>query len=82
MVMLLPGELRSRARLFRSLALEGDDARLKVALLSLAEEFEREADAAEAGMARNEPQRRVPSPRNSATRQAEAVTGPDIDRAC
>jgi hypothetical protein len=82
MVMLLPGELRSRARLFRSLALEGDDARLKVALLSLAEEFEREAENAEASMARGELQRRCSQPENSATRQAEAVTGPDIDRAC
>jgi hypothetical protein len=62
MVMLLPNELRSRAKLYRSLALEGDDARLKVALLSLAEEFEREADDAEADMARSEPQRKCPQP--------------------
>jgi hypothetical protein len=82
MVMILPNELRSRAEFYRSLSSEGDDVRLKVALLSLAEEFEREADAAEAGMARNEPQRRVPSPRNSATLRVEAATGADIDRAC
>ena len=62
MVMLFPDELRSRASTYRSLALEGDDARLKVALLSLAEEFEREAEDAEAGMARSEPQRRCPQP--------------------
>jgi hypothetical protein len=62
MVMLLPSELRSRARLYRSLALDGDDLRLKVALLSLAEEFEREAEDAETGMARSEPQRRCPQP--------------------
>jgi hypothetical protein len=62
MVMLLPDELRSRAKFYRSLALQGDDARLKVALLSLAEEFEREAKDAEAGMARSESQRRCPQP--------------------
>jgi hypothetical protein len=82
MVMLLPNELRSRAEFYRSLASEGEDARLKVALLSLAEEFEREAEDAEAGMPRSEPERRCPQPRNSGTRRAEAVTGPDIDRAC
>jgi hypothetical protein len=53
MVILLPNELRSRAELYRTLSLEGDDARLKVALLSLAEEFEREAEDAEAGATRS-----------------------------
>jgi hypothetical protein len=62
MVILLPDGLRSRAKNYRSLALECDDAQLKVALLLLAEEFEREAEDAEAGMARSEPQRAATSP--------------------
>jgi hypothetical protein len=62
MVILLPGELRSRATFYRSLALEGNDARSMVALLALAEEFEREAEDVEAGIARSEPRRRSPQP--------------------
>jgi hypothetical protein len=35
--------LRDRARYYRDLSAEGDDARLRAALVELAEEFEQEA---------------------------------------
>jgi hypothetical protein len=79
--MLLPNELRSRAEFYRALSLQGDDVRLKVALLSLAKEFEREAEDAEAAMADVNRNSDTRSRGNSATRRPEATTGPDIDPA-
>jgi hypothetical protein len=48
MVTVNPQELRQRAIYFRSISLDGEDLRLKAALLQLAEEFDREAAEIEA----------------------------------
>jgi hypothetical protein len=48
MVTVNPQELRQRAGYFRSISLDGEDLRLKVALTQLADDFDREAAEIEA----------------------------------
>ena len=56
-----PAELRASAERFREMAAEGDDPRLRAALLLVAEEFEREAERIEP-LGGVQPQPRPPCP--------------------